>query len=499
MKVRAIMRNANSTSIRGFATLLPVLLAGACTLGPDYVKPDVAAPNAFRYQISQTEAQSFADLPWWNVFDDPTLQSLVKEALANNPDLVIAVARIEEARERVEAVSSEGRPQIGYSASAAGERGLVQGASGTTKALTFGAFEGLLNAAWELDVWGRIRRATDAAKARLLEQEDVRRAVILTLVSDVAADYFRLLELDQELIIAEQSSKDYKHTLDLFTARFQGGKDSKLPVERANAAYNTSNADIQDLKRRIGLQEDAIAVLLGAYPKPIDRGRPLERQTTPATPLGSTTALLQRRPDILGAEHEMVAANAQIGEAVANFFPRIGLSAFVGGQGIGAANTFSGFGVWNVAAALSGPIYSGGRLEAEYHASQAYWDEAVASYRQKAIVAFQETSDALIAQQTLGERRVALQHVVQSLQNSVNFAFQRYEAGRASYFEVLEAQQQLFPAEDALAQTQRDQLFAVVDLYKALGGGWQGTAGDDGTAPGGSSATRAQAAPAAGG
>ena len=465
-------------------------------MGPDFFRPNVDPPAQFRYQISQTEAQSFADLPWFSVFNDTTLQGLVNEALVNNQDLAVAVARIEEARQRVEQVESERRPQIGYNASAAGERAIVQAQNGSAKALTFANFEGLLSAAWELDIWGRIKRATEASEARLMEQEDVRRAVILTLVSDVAADYFGLLELDQELVIAEQSAKDYRHTLDLFSARYEGGKDSKLPVERAQAAYQSSLSDIQDLKRRIALQENAIAVLLGGYPKAIGRGHPLEEQRTPQTPLGSTTALLQRRPDILGAEQEMIAANAEIGEAIANFFPRIGLSAFVGGQGISIASTFSGFGVWNLAAALAGPIYSGGRLEAEYHERQAYWDESVASYRQKVLIAFQETSDALVAQRTLAERRIALQAQVRSLQQSVDFAFLRYEAGRASYFEVLEAQQELFPAKDTLAQTQRDQLLAVVNLYKALGGGWHGTAGDQ-TEPG-ASATRATTTTAGG-
>ncbi len=468
-----------STLIRCLSAVPPSLFVAACSLGPIFEQPATLSPDHFRFQIAQAEAQSFADQPWWSVFNDPTLKGLINEALANNQDLKLAIARIEEARARVGEAESQGKPQIGYSASAAGERALVQGPNGNAKAFTFGNFEGLLNAAWELDIWGRIRHATDAAKARLLEQEDVRRGVILTLVSDVAADYFSLLGLDQQLVVAEQSARDYRHTLDLFNARFQGGKDSKLPVERAQAAYDSSNAEIQDLKRRIALQEDAIAVLLGGYPRAIARGRPLETQTAPETPVGATTDLMKRRPDIMAAEHEMIAANEDIGEAVANFFPRIGLSAFIGGQGISVASTFSGFGVWNIAAALAGPIYSGGRLESEYHGSQAYWDEAVASYRQKVIVAFQEASDALVSQRTLAERRLALESQVRALQQSVNLAFQRYEAGRASYFEVLEAQQQLFPGQDALAQTQRDQLLAVVNLYKALGGGWQGTVGDE--------------------
>lgn len=480
-------RTSKRMAIR-IATLLPSLIGAACSVGPKFLQPDVSAPSQFRYEIAAPEATSFADLPWWSVFDDKTLQALITEALANNQNLKVTVARIEEARARVGEAESQGLPQIGYEASAAGEKAVIQGPNGNGKAFTFGSFTGLLNAAWELDIWGRIRHATDSAKARLLEQEDVRRGVILTLVSDVAADYFSLLELDNELAIAEQSAKDYKHTFDLFDARFQGGKDSKLPVERAQAAYQTSLADIQDLKRRIALEEDAIAVLLGAYPKPVERSRTLDAQVAPQTPLGATTALLKRRPDIMAQEHEMIAANEDIGEAVANFFPRIGLSAFIGGQGLSIASTFSGFGVWNVAAALAGPIYSGGRLESEYHGSQAYWDEAVATYRQKVLVAFQETSDALVAQRTLAERRIALENQVKSLQQSVTFAFQRYEAGRSTYFEVLEAQQQLFPGEDALAQTRRDQLLAVVNLYKALGGGWHGTAGDE-TAPAGTAAS----------
>jgi len=475
------MRTSTLTK-RCIALSLPALLMTGCVVGPDYKKPDVPVPSDFRAQITPVDAGSFADLPWWSVFNDTALQNLIKEALKNNHDLEVAVARIEEARTQVEQVESEGRPQIGYGASAMGEKTIIpqRNSFGTA---TYGSFAGLLNAAWEFDIWGRIRHATEAAQANVLAQEDVRRGVILTLVSDVAADYFQLLELDRELAIAEESVRTYKKTLDLFNLRFSSGKDSKLPVERAQAAYDASNADVQDLKRRIAQQENAISTLVGAYPRNIERGRVLVDQTTPVTPLGSTTALLQRRPDILQAEQGMIAANAEIGEAVANFYPKIGLSTFLGGQGIDLAGLWGSFGVWNVAAALAGPIYSGGRLEAEYRERQAFWDETVAQYKQTVLVAFRETSDALVAQQNLAPQRVSLQSQVASLQHSSELALQRYESGRASYFEVLEAQQQLFPAEDTLAQTQRDQLISVVNLYKALGGGWSGTAGDH-AAPG---------------
>jgi outer membrane protein, multidrug efflux system len=478
------MKNRLPTTLRRCsALLLPAILAAACTVGPKYEKPAMTSPGEFRYQMQASEARSFADLPWWGVFNDVTLQALINESLTNNQNLALTVARIEEARARVGEVESEGKPQVGYSGAAVGEKTFIPQSGGGGKAFTYGNFEGLFTAAWELDLWGRIQHATESARAQLLEQEDVRRGVVLILVSDVAADYFGLLELDRELAVAQESASDYKRILDLFTARYEGGKDSKLPVERAQASYDSANAQIQDVKRRIGLQEDAIAVLLGSYPKPAGRGQALEKQTMPETPLGATTALLQRRPDILAAEQEMISANAQIGEAVANFYPRIGLSAFLGGQGISVANTFTGFGVWNLAATLAGPIYSGGLLEEQYNERKAYWDEAVASYKEKILAAFQETSDALIAQETLVDRRTALESQVTAQRQSVDFALERYQSGRASYFEVLEAQQELFPAELTLAQTQRDQLLAVVNLYKALGGGWYGPAGEQ-TEPG---------------
>ena len=469
------MTRADPTAIdltrRRLAALLPALLVSACMVGPRYNKPDVTVPDMFRAQISASDATSFADLPWWDVFHDQALQALIKEALVNNHDLQIAVAKIDQARAMVGQAQSQGRPQIGYEAFAQGQNALVPQRR-SPDSVTYGAFGGLVNAAWELDVWGRIRYTTEAARANLFAQEDVRRGVILTLVSEIAAGYFRLLELDRELSIAEESARVFKNTLDLFTSRYDAGRDSRLPVERAQAAYDSSNADIHDLRREIAQQENAISTLVGAYPRAIERGRPLAEQVPPETPIGSTTALLQRRPDILQAEQTMIGANAQIGAAVANYFPRIGLSAFLGGQGILAAGNWAGFGLWNLALSAAGPIYTGGRLEEEYRERQGFWDETVARYKQTVIVAFRETSDALVSQETLVMRRAALDSQVRALQQSSELALLRYESGRASYFEVLEAQQQLFPAQDALAQTMRDQLVAVVNLYKALGGGW---------------------------
>jgi len=292
-------------------------------------------------------------------------------------------------------------------------------------------------------------------------------------VSDVAADYFVLVGLDRQLAIAQESVSTYKQTLDLFTLRFEAGKDTKLAVVRAQAAYESGNANIASLRRAISQQENALSVLAGDYPRDIERGTALVEQFMPPTPVGLTTAVLERRPDIHAAEEVMIGANAEVGVAVANFFPKIGLTALFGGQAPNTGDIFnSNFSVWNIGAGVTGPIFQGGRLRATYRARQAFWDETIAQYKKTVLTAFQETSDALSAQQTLADQRVAQQGQVKALRDSVDLALSRYSGGRASYFEVLDAEQLLFPAEDALAQTQRDQLVAVVSLYKALGGGW---------------------------
>jgi outer membrane protein, multidrug efflux system len=243
-------------------------------------------------------------------------------------------------------VSSESVPQLNYGAGVGGGRGLVQ-SQDSVSAVTAGTITGGLNAAWEIDLWGRIRRSTEAARANLLAQEDVRQGVMLSLVTDVANGYSRLLELDRELAIANESTRAFKGSFDLFTARFAAGRDSKLSVHRSQANYDESRARAADLKRQIAQQENALSILLGSYPKSIPRGRGLAEQTLPATPLGASSDLLQRRPDILAAEENMIAANAEIGVAIANFFPRIGLSAFVGGEGLRIAGTNSAFGLWS--------------------------------------------------------------------------------------------------------------------------------------------------------
>jgi multidrug efflux system outer membrane protein len=455
------------------AVTLAALSAGACTVGPNYERPQVAQPDAFRSQITTAEANSFADLPWWDVFNDPALQALIGEALTNNNDLAIAAARIEQARAQLGISRSELYPQIGYGAEGGVQETLVPQPR-NIDTTNYGSIGGFLNAAWELDIWGRVRRQNEAAQANLFAQEEVRRGIMLSLVSDVAAGYFRLLRLDRELAIAEESSSTHKRTLDLFVLRFEGGRDSRLPSERARASYESSTGRVADLQRQIAQQENALSTLVGGYPHDIQRGLPLTAQTLPETPVGLTTDLLRRRPDIRRAEQEMIRANAEVGVAVANFYPRIGLSTLAGVFGVDGDGNISGdFGVWNILGNLAGPIFTGGRLESAYDERRAFWDETIAQYRQTILVAFRETSDALVAQQRLAERRRALEAEVAARRAAVELANLRYRDGRATYFEVIEAEQQLFPAEDALAEVQQAQLAETVNLYKALGGGWQ--------------------------
>ena len=461
---KTLMKSAAVMTLAGFA------LAG-CVVGPKYERPQTAPPPQFRGQTTPAEAASIADQPWWSVFQDKALQALIQEGLANNYDLKIAITHIEQARALVAVAASEGKPQVGYQTSITGQTGFTVDPVGIGT-ITYGTIGGALSAAWEIDLWGRIRHSTEAARAELLSREDVRRGVMLSLVTDIATGYFRLVELDRELAIARDSERVFGHTLDFFTDRYKAGRDSDLPVQRTQANYEASHSKVQDLLREIAIQENALSVLVGAYPKDIPRGEVLTVQTMPEAPLGATTALLERRPDILAAEQQMVRANAQVGVAMANYFPRVGLSALGGGIGAILNDTFNGFGFWGVALDVAGPIFTGGRLQAEERQRRAEWDEMVVQYKKTVIIAFQETSDALAAQQTLVGRRTALESQVAALQRSVDLAQDRYDSGRANYFEVLEAQQQLFPAEAELAQTQRDQLLAVVSLYKSLGGGW---------------------------
>jgi multidrug efflux system outer membrane protein len=464
--------------LRASGWTVPAIVAAAflagCAIGPNYKRPPVAEPHVFRGQPA-AEAASLADLPWWEVFQDIILKNLIQEALGNNYDVKIAAARVQEARAQVGIARSQFFPQIGYSTTV--ERSRVNGAlfnQPNPQALTANLFYGNLSASWELDIWGRIRRSDEAARANLLATEDARRGVWLTLVSDLAQAYFELLALDVQLQIAQDSTDAFQGTYNLFQDRLKGGVASKLETSRAEGALGASQATIPSIESQIVAKENQIGILLGKSPAPIPRGTPMYAQPiVPTVPAGLPSTLLERRPDLRQAEEQLVRANALVGVAKADFFPRLSLTGLLGSASPEiSALTSGGALVWSIAAGLSGPIFQGGRILQNYRAAVAEWEQAKLQYEQAALTALREVSDALTALAKLSDAETGQDRSVKALGEAVQHATDRYRFGLASYFEVLEAQQQLFPAQQTLAQIRRDRLVAYVLLYKALGGGW---------------------------
>jgi multidrug efflux system outer membrane protein len=461
------------------AVVLALLAGGVvtgCAIGPDYRRPPVTQIQTFRGQPAPDPA-SLADLPWWDMFEDPILKNLIQEALASNYEVKIAAARIQEARARVGVARSQFFPQIGYNFDVARTRNPLAAAgipSSATQDVTSNFFLGALSAQWELDIWGRIRRANEAARANLLATEEARRGVWLSLVSDVAQAYFELLSLDVQLQIARDSADAFQGTYNLFQDRLQFGDASRLETSRAEGALGGAQANIPELENRIAAKENQIAILLGRAPAPIPRGAPMYAQPlVPEVPAGLPSTLLERRPDLRQVEQQLVRANAQIGVAKAEFLPKLNLTGILGTASPEiSAITSGGSLVWAVAAGLTGPIFQGGRILQNYRASLAERDMAVLQYQQAVITALQEVANNLTALTKLRDAEVGQDRSVRALKEAVTHATDRYWFGLASYYEVLEAQQQLFPAQQTLAQIRRDRLTAYVALYRALGGGW---------------------------
>ncbi len=449
-------------------------LAG-CAIGPDYKRPTVAEPPTFRGQVT-TEAESLADAPWWDLFRDPILKLLIREALQHNYDVAIAAARVREARAAFVVTRSDLFPSLDYDAGVSRSKvgPGIQGRPGgpVPNASTF--YSATMSMSWELDIWGRIRRATEASRATLFATEDARRGVWLTLVSDLAQAYFELLALDVQLQIARNSRDAYQYTFNLFQDRLTQGVASKLETSRAEGALGAAEAAIPQLESDIVAKENQISILLGRTPVPIPRGTPMyEQPVVPTVPAGLPSALLTRRPDLRQVEEQLVAANARIGVAKAEFFPKLSLTALFGTASPEiSALTGGSATIWAVAGALSGPLLNAGRTLGNYRASIAQWEQAKLQYEQAVLTALREVSDALTALGKLSEAETGQDRAVRALADAVEHATDRYRQGLASYFEVLEAQQQLYPAQNTLAQIRRDRLLSHVRLYRALGGGW---------------------------
>jgi multidrug efflux system outer membrane protein len=449
-----------------------LMLAGCMTVGPDYKRPSVDAPAAFRF--GEKEARDFANTAWWEQFQDPVLDSLVARALRENKDLLIATARIEEFFGRYFSTRGNQYPSAGGNADVFNQRLSEKGFSRFDgKDNPYNQYEALLNASWEIDFWGKFRRATEAARAELLATEEARRTVVLTLISAVATAYVDILALDKQLAITRRTAESRRETLEIFGLRFRNGIISEVDLSQAESEYADALARIPDIERAVGQTENALSVLLGSNPGPVPRGLALDAIALPAVPAGVPSELLERRPDIRRAEQLLVAANARIGVAKSLYFPTISLTGAFGTVSTDLSNWFTAASrTWNLGVPLSVPLFTAGRIGGEVKAAEASRQQAVLGYRQAIQNGFREVEDALLDRGKSGERLQALGRQMKALQNYARLARYRYDEGYTSYLEVLDADRSLFNVELSYADGQNRLLRALIGIYKALGGGW---------------------------
>ena len=458
--------------------LVPVLVGlGGCLLGPNYVRPTIDTPATFRFESG--EAAEVANAAWWEQFQDPVLNELIATALADNKDIKIAAARVDQFRGQFVTTRAGLFPQVsaGFQAgrqreSQAGPLPLPAGVSPV-----FNDFQQTLSAAWEIDLFGKVRRETESARASLLASEEGRRATILALVASVATAYINLRDLDAQLVIAKETTSSRAESVHVFTLRFGGGDVSQMELAQSQSEYEASLATIPQLEVQIAQQEDALSVLLGRNPGEILRGRELADLAVPAVPAGLPSDLLERRPDLLQAEQNLVAANALIGAARALYFPSISLTGLFGSVSGEFSKLFTGPArVWAFAGSVSVPIFTAGSISGQVRQAEAQQQQALVQYQQAIQTAFQEVDDALIALQKSREQLVVLGREVESLRTYARLARLRYEGGYTSYIEVLDAERSLFNAQLSYTQTNGVVYGSVVALYKAMGGGWVVTA-----------------------
>jgi len=454
------------------AMVCSLAIVGGCVQGPDYAPPTVEVPGAYRFSGPgpQTDPVAAGQV-WWSGFGDPHLDSLVTEALANNRDLRIAAARVDEFAAILAGTRSQGLPQVGYSLNGQRSRASEEKIPAIVNPLstTFGAF---LSASWEIDLWGRIRRETEAARANLLASEEGRRGVTLTLISSVVASYVTLLDLDKQLRVTEATIDGRRQNVAIFEKRLAGGWISEFEMSQVRGEYEAAVAQLPPLHQAIATQENALSVLVGRNPGPITRASQ-DLLRTPIVPAGLPSDLLVRRPDILQAEQQLIASNAQIGAARALFFPRISLTGLFGFASGSLGNLFTGPAhSWTFTGDASGPIYTGGGLTAAVDQAEARRDQSLANYELVIQNAFRDVEDSLSDVRNSRELQETLERRVATLRRGVELATERYENGYADYIDVLDTERSLLAAEQQLASARGDYLRAIVNLYRALGGDW---------------------------
>ena len=469
---------------------LTILTAVGCTVGPDYERPKVQAPTDYRgapppdsqdtvdqAQVTvDQEERTFGELSWWEVFEDPALQELIRTGLEKNYDLQIAAARVLEAGALLGITKADQYPWVGFGADAGiqqSSRNTALGSLGGDRKLGQGSIG--VGVSWELDFWGKFRRATEAARAELVSAEENRLLVTQTLITGLAGAYLELRDLDWQLEIAKRTLESRVSSLRLVRLREEMGVASMIDVRQAEVLVSTAARQITELELDIELTENQISILLGQNPGPITRGQRLtDQKIIPSVPSGLPSSLLERRPDVRIAEQQLIAANARIGVAKAALLPSISLTGSAGFQSRALKDLLDGSsGVWSLGASLFQPIFQGGRLRNEVRASEAVQQQALFAYMQATLQAFTDVSDALVSYERSQELRAEQEHRALILRDATRLSQMRYNGGVASFLEVLDNERQLFDAELELSQIRRNELLSVVALYKALGGGWQ--------------------------
>jgi len=451
---------------------LAVSLSG-CMVGPDYRRPTVEIPPSYRYESK--DAQTTVNTVWWKQFGDPVLDDLIAQALANNRDIAIAAANIEQASGALTQVRAALFPQVSYGASATRQR-RSEKASGPVSSLvpnpqdTFQLFAG---ASWEIDLWGRIRRLSEAARANMLASVEARRGVILSLVASVAQNYFQLRGLDEQLAITKRNLASYRDSVKLFELQFKYGQVSQMNVEQARTQYESAAATIPQIENQIAQVENAVSILLGRNPEPVPRGKSIYELVLPAVPAGVPSEVLENRPDILQAEQNLIAANAQIGAARALYFPTISLTGSYGSSSSALRNLFRGPAeIWSYAGSATGPIFTAGQTYGQVKQAEAAQKAALLTYQSSIQSAFADVEDALVARQKLGDQLDAQGRLVKASKEYERLAWLQYNGGYTPYSTVLQAQQKLFPAELDWVQTRASLFVSMGNIYKSMGGGW---------------------------
>jgi len=477
--------------IRIFATLLAAGLAG-CTVGPNYLRPEVESPAAWR--IDYPKAAEVANIKWWEQFGDPVLNGLVETALRDNRDLRIAAARVDQFIGALTATGSQLYPQIGYGADASRARASAVGVPPLPPGANpyFSLYQVSLGASWQLDLFGRVRRLSEAAQAQVYASEQGQRGVVLSLVAGVASSYIALRALDRQLEIAQATERNLSRTLRVFDLRFKAGIVAKTEVMQVRSQVQQALAAIPAFEQAIAAQENLISILLGRNPGPIPRGKSIDQLVAPLIPADLPATLLQRRPDILQAEQNLVAANANIGATRALYYPDLSLNAALASTSSVFSNLLtSPAAAGLVGASLVGPIFTFGGIEGQVASAEAAERQALAFYQQTVLNAFRETNDALTgSQKKLDEFNVQRERV-ESLREFARLAKLRFDKGITGYLEVLVAENELFAAEIASVGLQASRYAQIVNVYQAMGGGWVNIASSIAPKPQGIAAMKA--------